>query len=68
MPSEKLQIDLMAIDSKLSSSITTGLFLIAPTPKIEEFGWLIIGRPKTQPKIPKFVTVNVDPDNSEGLI
>ena len=57
----------IAIESPSSDSITTGCFLIAPTPRIPTLGWFIIGVPLDTPNIPKFVMLNVVPDNSSIL-
>ncbi len=55
--SEDRQIERMA----MASSITTGVFSTAPTPRIATCGWLITGVAKTLPKLPKLVMENVPP-------
>ncbi len=44
-----------------ASSITIGRFSTAPMPRIATCGWLMIGVPKSEPKTPGLVIVNVPP-------
>ena len=50
-----------------SSVTTTGRFSIMPTPRIATCGCGMIGVPKSDPKTPGFVTVNVPPWISSGF-
>ena len=45
---------------------TIGFCIDAPTERIAAFGGLIIPLKKSMPYIPKFVTVNVEPDIASG--
>ena len=51
----------------IASSITTGVFSTAPTPRIATCGWLITGVANTLPKLPKLVMENVPPGTSSGF-
>jgi hypothetical protein len=43
------------------------VILIAPTERIAEFGWLMVGWNSTIPNIPRLETVNVLPSISVGV-
>src|ERR1022692_1706753 len=51
----------------MASSITTGVFSTAPTPRMATCGWLMMGVAITLPKLPKLVIENVPPCTSSGL-
>ncbi len=51
----------------MASSITTGVFSTAPTPRMATCGWLITGVPNRLPKLPKLVMENVPPVHFVGL-